>query len=71
MKTIHTIIEQVRAEFTSTPHVQLSADQVHHRCGVDIATAEMVLEFLTDTQFLRRTSTYDRPLPEDQRPTCS
>ena len=58
--TIQTLIERVRAEFQKVPDVPFSVEQLQSLCGDDHKNVEMVLEFLVDTQFLSRTSTYAR-----------
>jgi response regulator of citrate/malate metabolism len=58
--TLQAIIERVRAQFMETADVRLSVEELQRLCGVDQQTAEMVLEFLVDTEFLSRTSTYTR-----------
>ena len=58
--TIQSVIDRVRAEFQKVPDVPFSVEQIQHLCGDDHESVEMVLEFLVDTKFLSRTSTYAR-----------
>jgi hypothetical protein len=60
VNTIQTVIDRVRAEFLKVPDLRLSAEQMQLLSGEDCETVEMVLEFLADTKFLSRTSTYGR-----------
>ena len=60
MRTIQAVIDRARDEFMETPGLQLTVEQLREACGVDQQTAEIVLEFLFDTGFLRRTSIYAR-----------
>lgn len=46
-----------------------SVEQLQHLSRADRKTVEMVLEFLVDTEFLSRTSTYARLTPVDSRCT--
>jgi hypothetical protein len=58
MNNIQPVIDQARAEFLNAPDLQVSVEQMQRLCGVDHETAEIVLDFLVDTKFLARTSTY-------------
>lgn len=58
MNDIQPVIDRARAEFSNAPDLQASVEQMQRLCGVDHETAEMVLDFLVDTKFLARTSTY-------------
>jgi hypothetical protein len=60
LNTIQTVIDRVRAEFLKAPNLPLSVEQMQLLSGADRSTVEMVLEFLADTKFLSRTSTYAR-----------
>lgn len=58
INNIQPVIDRARAEFSNAPDLQASVEQMQRLCGVDHETAEMVLDFLVDTKFLARTSTY-------------
>jgi hypothetical protein len=58
MNNIQPVIDRARAEFLNAPDLQASVEQMQRLCGVNREIAEMVLDFLVDTKFLSRTSTY-------------
>ena len=65
MNNIQPVIDRARAEFRHAPDLHVSVEQMQLLCGVDRETAEMVLDFLVDTKFLARTSTYAQQTPVD------
>jgi hypothetical protein len=52
MRTVHDIIQRVRAEFVEMPGLQLKAAQLQRLCGIDRVLCEVVLQSLMDERFL-------------------
>jgi hypothetical protein len=67
VNNIQPVIDRARAEFSNAPDLHLSVEQLQRLCGVDHQTAEIVLDFLVDTKFLARTSTYAQRTQVDIR----
>jgi hypothetical protein len=53
MRTIHDIVQRIRAEFLEMPGLQLKAVQVQRLCGVEHIVCESVLQSLVTEGFLR------------------
>jgi hypothetical protein len=53
MRTVHDIIQRVRAEYLEMPGLQLKAEQVQRLCGVDRTICQIVLDSLVESKFLR------------------
>ena len=52
MRTVHDIIQRVRAEYVEMPGLQLKAEQLQRLCGIDRTVCTLVLQSLIDEQFL-------------------
>jgi hypothetical protein len=52
MRTIHDVIQHVRAEYLEMPGLRLNAEQVQRLCGIERAMCQSALEALVDAKFL-------------------
>jgi hypothetical protein len=52
MRTMHNVIQRVRAEYLEMPGLRLRAEQVQRLCGIDPATCQTVLDALVNAMFL-------------------
>src|SRR5690242_11946549 len=52
MRTIHDVVNRLRAEFLEMPGLRLRADQVQRLCGVERMVCQTVLDALVEEQFL-------------------
>src|SRR5437879_3646641 len=52
MRTIHDVVNRLRAEFLEMPGLRLKADQVRRLCGVEQMVCQTVLDVLVHEQFL-------------------
>jgi hypothetical protein len=52
MRTIHDLVEQVRAEYLEMPGLWLKAEQVQRLCGIERTICQMVLDELVAARFL-------------------
>jgi hypothetical protein len=52
MRTIHTVIQRVRAEYLEMPGLRLKAEQLQRLCGIERTMCEAVLEQLVSAKFL-------------------
>ena len=64
MTNLQAVIDRARAEFVEKPGLRMSVVDLQRMCDVDRQIAEMVLEFLADTEFVRRTSMYSRAVTD-------
>ena len=62
MRTIHEVIQRLRAEYLEMPGLRLTAAQVQRLCGIERMMCQSVLDALMDAKFLRAKSdgTYTR-----------
>jgi hypothetical protein len=67
LNNIQPVLDRARAEFSNAPDLHVSVEHMQRLCGVDRETAEIVLDFLVDTKFLARTSTYAQRTQVDSR----
>jgi hypothetical protein len=54
MRTVHDVIERLRAEFVEMPDLRLSSAQVERLCGVEHTMCQPILDALVDAKFLCR-----------------
>jgi hypothetical protein len=52
MRTIHDVLNRLRAEFLEMPGLRLTSPQVQRLCGVERTTCQMVLDALVNEGFL-------------------
>ena len=52
MRTIHDLMQQVRAEYLEMPGLRLTADQVQRLCGIERTLCQLVLDALVIAKFL-------------------
>jgi hypothetical protein len=56
MRTIHDIVERLRAEYLEMPGLHLTADQVQRLCGIERTVCQSVLDALIQAKFLSEKS---------------
>jgi hypothetical protein len=54
MRTVHTVTEDVRAEFLAMPGMRLTDAQLQRLCGVEQDICDLVLDALVAAKFLYR-----------------
>lgn len=52
MRTIHDVLQRLRAEYLEMPGLRLTAEQVQRLCGIEGMMCQSVLDALVDAQFL-------------------
>ena len=52
MRTIHDVMQRIRAEYLEMPGLRLSADQVRRLCGIEEQQCQLVLDALVAAKFL-------------------
>jgi len=52
VRTVHAVIERLRAEFVEMPGLRLTREQVQRLCGIEKTMCQVVLESLVDARFL-------------------
>ena len=52
VRTLDTVIERLRAEFTEMPGLRLTSKQVQRLCGIEPRICDVVLSALVDDNFL-------------------
>ena len=52
MRTIHDVVQRVRAEYLEMPGLRLKAEQVQRLCGIERTMCQAALDELVNTKFL-------------------
>ena len=52
MRTVHEVMQRVRAEYLEMPGLRLTAGQVQRLCGIERMLCESVLDALVTAEFL-------------------
>jgi hypothetical protein len=52
MRTIHDVIQRIRAEYLEMPGLQLKTEQVQRLCGIERAMCQPALDALVNAKFL-------------------
>jgi len=52
MKSVHDVLNRLRAEYLEMPGLQLKPEQAQRLCGIERAMCQLALDSLVDERFL-------------------